>query len=173
MNISIQPIGEIDASILEYLRRKLAGTFGCPVIITPEIDIPPHAYRQSRRQYVASDFLILLNSLEKGADDKIIGIVDIDLFAPGLNFVFGQADMNSGVSIISLYRLKQDLYGLPADEKLFLERMVKEAVHELGHTFGLEHCPDRHCIMHFSNSLSDTDWKQDSFCNQCQPKLIP
>jgi archaemetzincin len=172
MSINIQPIGEINTSVLEYLRLKLEDTFGCPITIAQKVSIPPHAYRQSRKQYVATDFIVLLNSL-KNNDDKVLGVVDIDLFAPGLNFVLGQADMDSGTSIISLYRLKQELYGLPPDEELFLERMVKEAIHELGHTFGLEHCPDKNCVMHFSNTLADTDWKQSSFCNMCHPKLIP
>ena len=104
--------------------------------------------------------------------EKVLGIVDIDLYAPGLNFIFGQADMTSGVALISLCRLRQEFYGLPSDDVLFLDRAAKEAIHELGHTFGLEHCKNARCVMHFSNSLADTDLKQAIFCSKCRPKLI-
>ena len=53
----------------------------------------------------------------------------------------------------------QEFYGLPRDENLFRERALTEAVHELGHTYGLGHCPVSTCVMHFSNSLHDTDLK--------------
>ena len=103
--------------------------------------------------------------------DKCLGIVDVDLYAPGLNFVFGEADISSGVAIISLHRLRQERYGLPKDERLFQDRAIKEAVHELGHTFYLSHCKDVKCVMHFSNSLADTDIKGASFCHKCQQRL--
>ncbi|MFQ6039016.1 MAG: archemetzincin, partial [Candidatus Aminicenantales bacterium] len=64
-------------------------------------------------------------------------------------------------------RLRQEFYRLPEDRTLFLARCVKEAVHELGHAFGLRHCPNPRCVMHFSNSLLDTDKKTASFCQRC------
>src|SRR3990167_7486042 len=104
-------------------------------------------------------------------DTRILGIVDIDLYVPELNFVFGEADVAHGVCIISLVRLHQEFYGLPKNENLFFERALKEAVHEVGHTYRLGHCGDTRCIMHFSNSLQDTDIKGPDFCRRCKLKL--
>jgi archaemetzincin len=103
-----------------------------------------------------------------GLRDKTLGVIDLDLYVPGLNFVFGEADPGSGVCVISLTRLRQEFYGRAPDEELFLKRAVKEAVHELGHLYGLPHCTDRRCVMYFSNSLPDTDKKTRRFCERCK-----
>lgn len=93
--------------------------------------------------------------------EKLLGVVDVDLFVLGLNFVFGLAAGNTAV--ISLARLRPEYYGEKKNEYLLRERALKEAIHELGHTFGLHHCPDIRCIMHFSNRLEDTDIKGTDF----------
>jgi len=95
----------------------------------------------------------------------------VDIFAPGLNFVFGEADITGKRALISLQRLRQEFYGLPKNENLFQERALKEAVHELGHIYGLKHCFNLTCVMHFSNSLRDTDLKGWDFCCICQRKV--
>ena len=97
----------------------------------------------------------------------MLGLVDLDLFVPELNFVFGLADPAGGRALVALPRLRESFYGGREDEALFLARTVKEAVHELGHTYGLEHCHDRTCVMAFSNSLMDTDHKRAEFCERC------
>ena len=98
---------------------------------------------------------------------KVLGVVDVDVFVSELNYVFGEAFLPGRVALISLFRLRPEVYDEPANEDRFLRRAVKEAVHELGHTFGLNHCPNPKCIMHFSNSIADTDKKQTLFCSQC------
>ena len=73
---------------------------------------------------------------------KTIGLFSVDLFIPILTFIFGQAMLNGRTGIASLYRLSNERYGMPMDETLLLDRFKKEVIHELGHTFGLLHCPD-------------------------------
>jgi archaemetzincin len=172
VRITLKPIGDIDNNTLEELKEKLNRVFGCSVEIIPETGNLERAYNSKRRQYLASELLAKLKKSGAAKDEKVLGIVDVDLYAPGLNFVFGQADITSGVALISLCRLRQEYYELPSDNTLFLDRTAKEAVHELGHTFGLGHCKNARCVMHFSNSLADTDWKQPVFCSKCRPKLI-
>ncbi len=104
-----------------------------------------------------------------GEDEYILLVTDKDLYAAGLNFVFGLAWR--GVAIISVHRLFPEFYGQPPDRALFKERMIKEAVHEVGHLHGLMHCSDRRCVMAFSNSIADTDYKDSRPCKRCLARL--
>ena len=169
--IILRPLAEIDSHILEMLKQALEQTFDCPVGIKAQIGSLDYAYVPNREQYLAPRLLSTLRGFQMEPGDKCLGIVDVDLYALGLNFVFGEADIGSGVAIVSLYRLRQECYGLPQDEQVFRDRAIKEAVHELGHTYYLNHCQDVRCVMHFSNSLADTDIKGTSFCSKCQQKL--
>jgi len=168
--ITLVPVGEVEKSALETLRQPLTKAFGQRTGVEDGIKLPRESWDQRRGQYLASMLLAELPPPSLGG--RVLGVVDVDIFAPGLNFVFGEADITGRKAIISLVRLRQEFYRLPGNENLFQERALKEAVHELGHTFGLDHCPDPKCVMHFSNSLSDTDLKQATFCGRCRPKLI-
>jgi len=169
--ISIKPLDEIASHILETLKQGLEHTFNCPVEIEAQINSLDYAYNPDRKQYLAPRILSTLRNFSIKSGDRRLGIVDVDLYAPGLNFVFGQADISAKVAIVSLHRLRQECYGLPQDEGLFQERALKEAVHELGHTYHLGHCNNPKCVMHFSNSLADTDIKEADFCDKCQQRL--
>ena len=168
--IILRPLAQIDSQILEILKQNLEHTFNCPVEIKPEIGSLHYAYDPRRRQYLAPRLLASLRRFSKEPDDRCLGIVNVDLYSSDLNFVFGEADIGSGVAIVSLYRLRPAHYGLP-NATLFQDRAVKEAVHELGHTYYLSHCADVKCVMHFSNSLADTDIKGASFCPKCHQSL--
>jgi archaemetzincin len=117
------------------------------------------------------EILSHLRRLDMPQAHRLLGLVDQDCYTPGLNFVFGQAMAGGRDAVVALPRLRQEFYGLPEDEVLFKERAIKEAVHELGHTYGLGHCPNSRCVMHFSNSLADTDIKGVSFCRTCRGEL--
>jgi archaemetzincin len=170
VKITLKPLGNTADEIMEKLRDKVGGIFHCPVEIKTGFSDLAQAYNPERKQYLSSKLLASLGKSE--GDERVVGIADVDLYVPRLNFVFGEADMVSGTAIVSLCRLRPEYYGLAMDEALFLERATKEIVHEVGHTFGLGHCPNTKCVMHFSNSLADTDLKEAHFCNKCRPKII-
>jgi archaemetzincin len=167
--ITLVLIWEVDKSALETLKQSLTEAFGQKTWVGDDIKLTSESWNQNRCQYLASTLLARLPT--PGSGDRVLGVVDVDIFAPRLNFVFGQADITGRRAIISLQRLRQEFYGLTKDEKLFHERTLKEAVHELGHTYGLKHCPNPACVMHFSNSLHDTDLKGWNLCPACKVRL--
>jgi archaemetzincin len=161
------PIGTVLADLLDSLVGPLSEAFGLPCRVAASIPTSPKAYDQRRGQYVGSKVLAALGQLDSTNAERILGIIDADCHAPGLNFIFGQASISGCNAFIALPRLRPSFYGMPENDALFRERVLKEAVHELGHTYGLGHCPNPRCVMHFSNSLYDTDVKDARFCHHC------
>lgn len=165
------PIGEIESYVLVHLGVVLSRSFFLPCRSLKGVEVPSEAYHSRRRQYNSEVILHRLPRYRPPQGERLLGVTEVDLYVPQLNFVFGQADLATGVGLISLCRLHQEYYGLPPNKALFLSRAAKEAAHELGHTYGLGHCPNLKCVMHFSNSLSDTDIKKETFCQRCQREL--
>lgn len=170
MSILLVPVGEIDKKVMERLQVDLGKVFERKVEVGQGMLHPDYAYNKKRNQYLSTAILkTLMEQKEYTAYDRMLGMVDQDLYVPELNFVFGEAGQKA--SVISLTRLRQEFYHLPQDENLFYRRALTEAVHELGHTYGLGHCRNSHCVMFFSNSLMDTDRKGPDFCLECKSKL--
>jgi archaemetzincin len=171
-SIVIIPIGQIDPEILHVISDALRKAFHCMTEIHHEISIPLDAFDKKRKQYHSTVTLKTVMSSKPDKYTRALGIADIDLYVPELNFVFGEADIDSGVAaVISLTRLRQEFYGFDPDKNLFHLRTIKEAIHEIGHTYGLSHCRNPQCIMCFSNTISDTDKKGPGFCSICRKKL--
>jgi archaemetzincin len=170
VKITLKPVGDVSDGIMKRLKDRVGSTFHCAVETEAGLCDLARAYDPERKQYNSSNLLASLGKAER--EERVVGIADVDLYVSRLDFVFGEADIGSRTAIVSLCRLRQEYYNLDPDDVLFLERATKEVVHELGHTFGLEHCPNRSCVMHFSNSLADTDVKEVYFCAKCRPKII-
>lgn len=158
----IQPFGHIEEKTIRHLKKGLAVFFE-EIIVAEEIYVPEEAYNAYRDQYLVDTFMEILKGV-KG--EKVLGVVDRDIYSPELNFIFGQGRINGKRCIIALERLRED-----STRKKFNDRVLKEAVHELGHTWGLHHCENMKCVMHFSNTLDDTDSKTSGFCKKCEARL--
>lgn len=131
-----------------------------------------HALDSSRGQYNSTALLAeLLNTFSFG-NAKYIAIVDVDLFIPVLTFVFGEAQLNGMASVVSTHRLSNQFYGLPQDDALMLQRLEKEIIHELGHTFGLFHCHQFECVMRSSTYAEEIDLKHAELCEPCRQVLL-
>jgi archaemetzincin len=128
-------------------------------------------YDPSRRQYDGNKLVKYLDSLTEPDSLKTIGLFRVDLFIPILTYIFGQAIFKGKTGIVSIYRLKNEQYGLKKDDQLLLDRCRKVVLHELGHTFGLMHCHVPSCVMRSSTYVEDIDQKKPIFCNTCRVEL--
>jgi len=134
----------------------------------PSIPVPVESFEARRNQYYSTKILKeMLGNVPRDAF-KLLGVTDKDLCIPILTYVFGEAQVGGTAAVVSLARLRQEHYGLTPDPPLLLERLRKECLHELGHTFGLVHCPWRGCVMHFSNAGLEGDPGGGEFCTGCQ-----
>lgn len=165
------PIGKVDPEFLLTISAAVRNKFHTKAEVDRKMSIPPDSYNALREQYYATDILKKMIVYKQTNMEILLGIIDADLYASKLNYVFGEADPYAGVAIISLWRLRQEFYGLPRDKDLLKERAAKEAIHEIGHVYGLDHCSHPECIMYFSNSISDTDKKGPGFCDICKETL--
>jgi len=172
--ICLQPLYKtpgpgVELETLERLCVDLLDVFGFDCSIAHRLEMPDDAYLSIRDQYLASEVLVYVKSHNHRGAHRVLAVTDRDLCAEGLNFVFGQAELGGRFAIISTHRLRGST--TVGDGRLYYLRVLKEAIHELGHTFGLVHCDDMLCIMYSSNTLEDTDLKGPDFCHDCRLKL--
>ncbi len=128
-------------------------------------------YNPARRQYDGNRLLGQLPLNTKSEYLKLVGLFRVDLYIPILTYIFGQAILGEKSAIVSVYRLRNELYGLKQDEELLLSRTVKEVIHELGHTFGLIHCQTLTCVMHSSTYVEEIDLKNSALCHSCREQI--
>jgi len=165
--------GQIDPGldVLEHLAATLARTFRTPCRIRPEVFDPGFALDATRQQFYST---AILQRLERAADPdaRVLGVTACDLYVPVLTFVFGEAQLDGNCAVVSTARLKEEFYGLPPQHDLLRVRLVKEAAHELGHTFGLRHCADWRCVMTSSHAVERLDVKTAEFCPRCRKPVF-
>ncbi len=158
--IQLLPLGTVDEELIVWLAGELMEVFKTEIIVLPAVPIPHDCYSR-RGQYNSSCIISKLRVAE-----KTLAVTSEDLYAKGLNFVFGEAELGGLRAVVSYHRLK---FG--AEREKLKERLLKEAVHELGHVFGLSHCKNQGCVMNFSNSVYEVDLKSHRFCRNCVSKL--
>jgi archaemetzincin len=157
--------------MIEAIGQGISRIFGLPIEQSHLLEAVSFAFDPNRRQYHSTPILDRLARLAPQHAVKVLGIVDVDLFIPILTHVYGEAQLGGKASIVSTFRLNEGRLALSMQEK-FRQRLFKEAIHELGHTFNLRHCPDHTCIMHYCRSEADVDRKSDQLCRYCRIMLL-
>jgi archaemetzincin len=158
----------LDMALLDRLAARLAAVFRVSVTTSDTVLDVDFAYTPERRQYYSTKIVAALATLAKHPGEHILGITSLDLFVPVLTFVFGEAQLRGPAAIVSYHRLTEGFYGLPEDEAKLDQRILKEAVHELGHTLGLRHCDDWSCAMASTHTVELLDLKRPELCAYCR-----
>jgi archaemetzincin len=165
--IIISPIDNTDAGMHTSIGREIHRIFGIDVEINPLLKDVNFAFDPGRGQYHSTVILEKLANSLPDQNVKVIAITNVDLFIPILTHVYGEAQLAGKACIVSTFRLKEGLSPVNIPEN-YEKRLVKEALHELGHTFNLRHCQDKSCIMHYCRNIRDVDRKADQPCRYCK-----
>jgi len=160
-------VGAIEPALLRQLREDLAVCLAHPVWVTEEEQPVAEAFSRDRRQYSADVLLSALLNPSPQASVKRLGVTDVDLYLPVFAHVLGSAQLDGKVGIASTHRLRPEFAGDPADRQVLRLRILKEVLHELGHTFGLVHCGLSWCVMSASLLPEHVDLKDPSYCRSC------
>lgn len=169
-SLRIVPINAIDSAFLQRLGLCLEERFLYRVSVERALVVPRSAVNSARQQMFVST--LTTKVLRQYPDDSglLLAITDFDLYKTSHRFIFGDADEQRRVAVVSLHRLRSDFYGEDADDNVLFQRTLKECVHELGHAVGLKHCYNARCAMYYSNSIFETDNKMSHFCEVCEKR---
>jgi archaemetzincin len=165
--IIISPIGNLDSAVIESVCKGISRIFGFTVDVLALLENADFALDAGRNQYHSTPILERLEKCAPSPALKVIAVTDLDLFIPVLTHVYGEAQLGGKACIVSIYRLQSSFIQTSTNDP-FIPRIIKEALHELGHTFNLRHCREHACIMHYCRSETDVDKKSDQLCRYCK-----
>jgi archaemetzincin len=169
--VHLLPVGKVEPSLLEHLRAAIPQCLHVACEILPvELD-PVPSYHAERQQYHSSEILQRMQAFVRPQDWRLLGIAEVDLYIPILKYVFGEAQMGGPCALVSFHRLRQEFYGLDRDDGLLSQRLLKESVHELGHTLDLHHCQDYRCAMASSHAVEWIDLREAILCDSCRSQV--
>jgi len=165
--VRLLPVGKVERSLLDELRSGISRQLKVRCEFSAvELD-PILAYHAERQQFHSSEILQAMHALVRPADCHLLGVAGVDLYIPILKYVFGEAQLGGPCALVSFHRLRQEFYGLERDDALLKERLLKECIHELGHTLDLRHCQDYRCAMASAHAVEWIDLRETALCESC------
>jgi archaemetzincin len=170
--LCVQAVGEVDEHAMRWAEAALAEWFPFPVRRLPPLPTPEESWDEVRRQHRSVEIMKAVARSAPANAARLVAITEHDLAIPLLTFLFGQAQLDGLIALISLCRLRQEFYGFPPNPELLRERLIKELLHELGHTFGLTHCSRVECSMSLSTHVEAVDQKSAGWCASCGAHLV-
>lgn len=172
--IALQPLGNCSVADIEQAKIGILALYDCEVKVAPAVALPQMAFYKPRSRYRADqllDFLEMDLTLDFDCV-KIVGLTNKDIsFTKGDIYdwgIFGLGSLDGKTCVISTYRLGAG----KADAALKIQRLIKVINHEIGHTFGMEHCPVNDCLMQDAQgSIKTVDQESGAFCEACRKQL--
>lgn len=169
--IWLLPLGKVERSLLNELRSAISQRFKVRCqLLQVEFD-PTLGYHAERQQFHSSEILQAMQAIERPKDCHLLGVAGVDLYIPILKYVFGEAQLGGPCAVVSFHRLRQEFYGLERDDRLLSQRLLKECIHEIGHTLDLRHCRDYRCAMASAHAVEWIDLRENSLCESCQAQV--
>ena len=170
--IVVVPLGEVDFMLVNRLATGIGPVFGRSVDIIKGMKMPDEALNIIRNQHYVSILLAKLERVKANPKEMILGACEEDIYLPDEPYILGHSDMVSGTAVVSLFRIRQEFYGLPEDESKVYVRMFKQAIHQLAHLFEMTSCRNPRCINYYSQNMMDIDNKTEKFCDICKRQLL-
>ena len=170
-SVGVVPLGDVPEIDLQVIADHIIGCFKLTTQILSQLKTPEYALDERRLQYNAGIIIEAMENMNFGNHDKIIGVLDKDLFIPIFTHVFGEARQGGKCGLVSLFRLAKNPDGSTPPKSLVHERAAKVALHELGHLLDLLHCEHKKCLMHFSGGIGEVDDMSLSLCEYCSVYL--
>ena len=170
MFILVSPIGHKNHELADGICEEISRVFKSSTRVSPILSDISFAYHSERDQYYSTVILDRISSSAPEEAQKVLAITEKDLFIPILTHVYGEAQLGGKACIVSTHRLGEGLLGMGRPDE-FRRRVIKEAIHELGHTFKLRHCREQTCIMHYCRTVEDVDRKSLQLCRYCRVLL--
>jgi archaemetzincin len=165
--IHLAPHEEVETTVVDAIGAHVEQTLGCDVSVLAAAPTPAFAWDATRKQYSSSAILAYWGEHRPSQHARVLAVTGVDIFIPMLTFLFGQAQLDGTLALISLARLRPESYGPFHDPELLLNRARKEALHELGHTLGLTHCSLKSCVMSLATTIHQVDEKNTRYCPEC------
>jgi archaemetzincin len=165
--LQLVSVGQLAPGLLKELEEPIQSQLQIQAVPGKKaLPAPTYAFNKDRSQYHCNAIMRRISPLIEAGQSFALGVSDVDLFVPDSPFVFGEADRESRVALLSIFRLRQG-----ADGEMLKRRMRVEAVHQAGHLVGLSYCEDPRCVMFLASTVQDCDRKGLSLCNLCRNEL--
>jgi archaemetzincin len=168
--LRIVPINAIDTALLTRLALCLEERFLYRCVVCAPLAVPKTVLNSVRKQLFFGSIAAKLSAAHEPHNELLLGVTDFDLYKTSHQFIFGSSSPAQRCAVVSIHRLRAEFYGERPDENALFQRLLKEAVHEIGHALGLKHCYNARCAMYYSNSIFDTDNKHSQFCDVCDKR---
>jgi archaemetzincin len=175
MVVHMIPLGDVPMIDLETADKGLKAQAPFTIKIEERRPMPPKAATAEKARYSADGILAYLQGIEVKPRDKILGVTDLDIVTEKNGVpnwgILGLGDIAGKTCVISTYRMRRKWENGGAPESLVRERLWKVSIHELGHTLGLPHCPNKGCLMQDAHGTVKTVDDEHDLCTECRGRF--